>query len=93
MSGPAFTSINLGGYVAWNLYPSAQVFIDSRLQAYPPEHFLAISRAAGNPEAWDALTQGVDWAVVSVPRVNPFSGTARFDDRLWATAFHGAKST
>jgi len=88
MSGPAFTSINLGGYVAWNLYPSAQVFIDSRLQAYPPEHFLAISRAAGNPEAWDALTQGVDWAVVSVPRVNPFSGTGRFDDRLWATAFH-----
>ena len=87
LSGPAFTSINLGGYVAWHLYPTAQVFIDSRLQAYPPEHFLAVSRAANDHEAWDALTQGVDWAVLSVPRVNPFSGTGRFDERLWATAY------
>jgi hypothetical protein len=63
------------------------VFIDSRLQAYPPEHFRAISRAAGDREAWDTLTQGVDWAVLSVPRVNPFSGTGQFDDRFWGTAY------
>lgn len=87
LSGPAFTSINLGGYVAWHLYPEAQVFIDSRLQAYPPEHFLAVSRAASDRDAWDTLTQGVDWAVVSRPRVNPFSGTGRFDERLWAAAY------
>lgn len=87
LNGPAFTSINLGGYVAWNLYPAVQVFIDSRLQAYPPEHFLDISRAAGDREAWDVLTQDVDWAVVSVPRVNPFSGTGQFDERLWTTAY------
>ena len=87
LNGPVFTSINLGGYVAWSLYPTAQVFIDSRLQAYPPEHFRAISRAAGDREAWDTLTQGVDWAVLSVPRVNPFSGTGQFDDRFWGTAY------
>lgn len=87
MGGPAFTSINLGGYVAWHLYPEAQVFIDSRLQAYPPEHFLAISQAAGDREAWDRLTTDVDWAVLSVPRKNPFSGTGQFDERFWGTAY------
>lgn len=87
MGGPAFTSINLGGYVAWHLYPAAQVFIDSRLQAYPPEHFLAVSRAAGDREAWDRLTEGVDWAVLSVPRMNPFSGTGQFDERFWGVAY------
>ena len=88
LSGPAFTSINLGGYVAWYLYPGAQVFIDSRLQAYPPEHFAAVSRAAGDPDGWDTLTQNLDWAVLSVPRVNPFSGTGRFDERFWAAAYN-----
>jgi hypothetical protein len=87
LTGPAFTSINLGGYVAWQLYPDAQVFIDSRLQAYPPEHFRAVDRAAGDRDAWEALTQGVDWAILSVPRVNPFSGTGRFDERFWGTAY------
>jgi hypothetical protein len=87
MNGPAFTSINLGGYVAWYLYPTAQVFIDSRLQAYPPEHFLTVSHAAGNREAWDRLTENVDWAVLSVPRVNPFSGTGQFDERFWGMAY------
>ena len=87
LSGTAFTSINLGGYVAWHLYPAALVFIDSRLQAYPAEHFLAVGRAAGDREAWDALTADVDWAVLSVPRVNPFSGVGQFDERLWATAY------
>ncbi len=87
LSGPAFTSINLGGYVAWYLYPDAQVFIDSRLQAYPPAHFAAVSAAATDPDAWETLTQNVDWAVLSVPRVNAFSGTGRFDERLWAAAY------
>ena len=87
MSGPAFTSINLGGYVAWHLYPVAQVFIDSRLQAYPPEHFLAVTHAAGDREAWDRLTEGVDWAVLSVPRMNSFSGSGQFDERFWGIAY------
>jgi hypothetical protein len=90
LSGPAFTSINLGGYVAWKLYPTAFVFIDSRLQAYPPAHFLGVSRAALDRNAWDALTAGVDWAVLSVPRINPFSGTGRFDESAWATAYRDA---
>lgn len=29
LGGPAFTSLNLGGFVAWELYPSALVFQDA----------------------------------------------------------------
>jgi len=87
LAGPAFTSMNLGGYVAWQLYPSALIFLDSRLQAYPREHFRAVIDASFNPPAWDALTAGVDWAVLSVPRVNTLSGIGRFDMAEWGTAY------
>jgi len=86
-AGPAFTSINLGGYVAWHLYPTARVFVDSRLQAYPPEHFRAIHDAAFDFAQWDRLTAGVDWAVLSVPRQNPLSGAGRFDPQAWGSAY------
>ena len=90
LAGPAFTSINLGGYVAWHLYPAAQVFVDSRLQAYPPAHFRAIRDASFDFAAWDRLTAGVDWALLSVPRVNPLSGAGRFDPSQWGTAYRDA---
>ena len=87
LRGPAFTSINLGGYVAWHRYPEARVFVDSRLQAYPPEHFRAIQDASFDFARWDQLTSGVDWAVLSVPRINPLSGAGRFDPSAWGTAY------
>jgi hypothetical protein len=90
LAGPVFTSMNLGGYVAWNLYPAASIFVDSRLQAYPPGHFRAIADASTDPQSWASLTAGVDWAVLSVPRVNPFSGVGRFDPAEWGTAYRDA---
>ena len=54
LSGPVFNSLNLGGYIAWKLYPTARVFQDTRFQAYPPEHFrstIAASRVAGRMES------------------------------------------
>ena len=87
LRGPAFTSINLGGYVAWKLYPAALIFLDSRLQAYPPEHFRAVMEASSDPAAWKALTAGVDWAVLSLPRVNEWSGVGRFDPAEWSIEY------
>ena len=49
LEGPVFTSMNLGGFVAWELYPSARVFQDARLQAYPAAHFRAIADASASP--------------------------------------------
>jgi hypothetical protein len=87
LAGPAFTSMNLGGFVAWELYPSAQVFIDSRLQAYPPEYFRTIIEASKDPQAWAAITAAVDWAVVSLPRVNQLSGVGHFNSPEWRSVY------
>ena len=63
------------------------MFQDSRLQAYPPEHFRAILDASRSQPAWDALVSGVDWAVLSVPRPNALSGAGRFPSTAWATVY------
>jgi hypothetical protein len=87
LRGPMFNSNNLGGYLAWTLYPDAVIFQDSRLQAYPPEHFAAILRAARSQSEWDELVGGLQWAVLSVPRQNTLSGAGRFPASEWATVF------
>jgi hypothetical protein len=90
LAGPVFTSMNLGGFVAWELYPSARVFLDSRLQAYPPSHFRAVMEASHDAAAWAAVTSGVDWGVLSIPRVNELSGVGQFREPEWASAYQDA---
>jgi hypothetical protein len=87
LGGPVFNSNNLGGWLAWTMYPEARVFQDSRLQAYPPEHFVRILEASRSQPAWDELVRGVDWAILSLPRQNALSGAARFGRTEWATVF------
>jgi hypothetical protein len=87
LAGPAFTSMNLGGFVEWELYPSARVFLDSRLQAYPASHFRTVMAASRDPIAWAAVTAGVDWGVLSTPRVNDLSGVGQFREPEWGTAY------
>jgi hypothetical protein len=87
LHGPVFNSHNLGGWLAWTMYPEVRVFQDSRLQAYPPEHFRAILEASRSQPAWDRLVAGVDWAVLSLPRQNALSGAGRFPDSAWATVY------
>ena len=87
LEGPVFNSHNLGGYLAWELYPRVRVFQDSRLQAYPPEHFRRIIEASASQRDWDALVAGVDWAVLSVPRPNQLSGAGRFPQDQWTTVY------
>jgi hypothetical protein len=87
LHGPVFNSMNLGGFVAWELYPRARVFQDSRLQAVPAAHFLAILKASRSPEAWESLVRGVDWAVISLPRPNELSGAGHFREPAWRAVF------
>lgn len=87
LHGPVFNSMNLGGFVAWELYPRTQVFQDSRLQAVPAAHFLAILKASRSPADWEALVRGIDWAVISLPRPNELSGAGHFREPAWRTVF------
>ncbi len=87
LGGPLFNSNNLGGWIAWTLYPQARVFQDSRLQSYPPEHWQRILDASTSQDAWDALVSGVDWAMLSRPRPNQLSGAGHFPQTTWATVY------
>lgn len=87
LDGPLFNSNNLGGWLEWSMYPNARTFQDSRLQAYPPEHFQKILRASRSQDEWDALVKDVDWAMLSTPRPNALSGAGRFPATTWATVF------
>jgi hypothetical protein len=87
LRGRVFNSQNLGGYLAWRLYPDVRVFNDSRLQAYPPAHFAEILAASESQPLWDQLVAGVDWAVLSSARPNRLSGAGRFPEQDWATVF------
>lgn len=87
LEGPMFNSMNLGGYLAWEMYPQARIFQDSRLQAVPPEHFLNILTASRDPARWAALMQSIDWAVISLPRPNELSGAGHFRPPEWIPVF------
>jgi hypothetical protein len=87
LKGQVFNSHNIGGYLAWALYPRVRVFQDSRLQAYPPEHFRAIAAASRDQRDWDGLVADVDWAIVSVPRPNQLSGHGRFPASAWESVY------
>jgi hypothetical protein len=87
LSGPVFNSVNLGGYIAWKMYPTARVFQDTRFQAYPPEHFRSIIAASASQDEWNRLVEGVDWAMVSVPRPNQLSGAGRFPVSEWRSVY------
>ena len=87
LEGPVFNSHNLGGYLAWKLYPGVRIFQDSRLQAYPPEHFRRIIASSQSQADWDALVASVDWAVVSARRPNQLAGTGRFPLADWGSVY------
>lgn len=88
LEGNVFNSHNLGGYLAWTLYPRVRIFQDSRLQAYPPEHFLSILVASQSEADWEVLVADVDWAMLSLPRPNQLSGVGRFGSDQWSTVFN-----
>ena len=64
-----------------------RVFQDTRFQAYPPDHFRNTIAASESQEQWNRIVQGVDWAVVSVPRPNQLSGIGRFPVEEWRSVY------
>lgn len=87
LSGPTFNSNNLGGWIAWTAYPAVRIFQDSRLQAYPADHFRRILDASRSLDGWATLVRDVDWAMLSTPRPNALSGVGLFRTVEWATVY------
>jgi hypothetical protein len=87
LNGPVFNSVNLGGYIAWKMYPAARVFQDTRFQAYPADHFRRTIAASASQDEWNRIVAGADWAMVSVPRPNQLSGEGRFPVTEWRSVY------
>jgi hypothetical protein len=87
LSGPVFNSNNLGGYLAWYLYPDVRIFQDGRFQSYPAEFFTDIHQAYQSQPQWDRLLAGIDWAVLSRSRGGALAGTGRFPAAQWAPVY------
>jgi len=62
LSGPIFHRMEYGGYLLWRFYPQRRVFIDPRVELYPPAIWDEYARiSAGAPEAEELLgARGVE---------------------------------
>lgn len=87
LSGRVFAGWDATGLVEWAL-PQAQVQVDPRLLAYPPEVFHALEQAEDSPQAFDAYVDRWDigWALRTQQRLR-FTGAGLFDPRRWAVVF------
>ena len=87
LAGPLFNSFDEGGYLAFAL-PELPVFQDGRTQAYPPEFFMALTRAGRTPEGFDAYlrNQGVTWALTQT-QDRPGSGSRLLEVPGWALVY------
>jgi len=64
--GRLFNLLGFGGYLIHDLWPERQVFIDGRLDIYPPGFLAAYGRLLATGEGWDELCErwGIALAVV-----------------------------
>ena len=87
LNGPVFNSHNLGGWLAWTMYPDVPDISGQPAPDVSSGALRAILDASRSQPAWDALVSGVDWAVLSLPRPNALSGVGRFPQADWATVY------
>ncbi len=64
LAGRMFNDFDQGGYLAWRLFPARRIFLDGRVQTYPPSFFAEI--LSHSRSVWPGLMDkyGVDYAVV-----------------------------
>ena len=87
LSGRVFAGWDATGLVEWAL-PEAQVQVDPRLLAYPPEVFHALEQAEDSQGAFDAYVDRweIGWAVRTQQRLR-FTGAGLFSPQRWAVVF------
>jgi tetratricopeptide (TPR) repeat protein len=68
--GRIFNKISFGGYIIHELWPEKQVFIDGRLDVFPPEFLSAYQPLIDLGEGWDETVEGygISLAIVDYPR-------------------------
>lgn len=79
-----FHDLDVGCYLAWQGWPTWQVFEDARLPAYPDDFHRALDQTPLDPAPFDALLARyqVDAALITNPGVNRRAGSFSPDE--WA---------
>jgi len=77
--GPIFNNYDIGGYLAYSLFPQEQLFIDNRPEAYSPEfitkEFLS---AIKHEDSWSIIDQKYKFNVIFFYRHDAIDGAQEF---------------
>jgi hypothetical protein len=61
VTGRPFNCMVAGGFMAWELFPGQQVFVDGRTEAYPETLFATYFHTIDSPDAWPELAARYDF--------------------------------
>lgn len=90
--GRVFSTLGFSSYVIYRLWPERQVYVDGRLDVFPPELLEGYARMMATGEGWDEAVArwGIELALVDYP--DPALGGRGLQGRLrrdpaWACVF------
>ncbi|GIK84177.1 MAG: hypothetical protein BroJett025_07990 [Patescibacteria group bacterium] len=93
LHGPVFNNYDIGGYLAYNLFPKEKLFLDNRPEAYAGEFLTDEYLAALKDEAvWKSLVQKYQLNVIFFLRHDQIDGAQQFlynrvTDPEWVPVF------
>lgn len=93
LSGPIFNNYDVGGYLAYSLFPTEKVFLDNRPEAYS-EHFLTAEYLAAltDETVWQHLLETYEFNVIFFYWHDQIDGAQKFlytriTDSEWVPVF------
>ncbi len=67
IKGNGFNSFYWGGYLAWQMYPEKQIFIDGRVPAYPAGFIQTARKMRINPQIFQAVDDAYNFQYLIFP--------------------------
>lgn len=64
IKGAIFNNFDIGSYLVYHLYPSKQVFVDNRAEAYPSAFLQEYIEAQQNSEVWKKLDEKYQFGAI-----------------------------
>lgn len=93
LTGPIFNNYDIGGYLIWELFPSQQIFVDNRPEAYPASFFEQVYvPAQEDNDKWQELDNQYHFQTIYFNHqdLTPWAQQflkARVQDQLWSVVY------
>ena len=97
IAGPIFNNYNIGGYLIFHLSPAYKLFVDDRMEAFPPEFFKQVYiPMQSDDEFWKTMEQKYHFnAIFYNPESTPWGSkflVDRYQDKSWALVFYSKEA-